>query len=215
MESPGEARRRLIAQNVPWTCTAEDIKSLFERHGTVVDTELSMYNRSRNRGLAFITMASEEEAIAALNNLNSYDLDGRVIKVEFARSLKKNPSTATAVPVQKYIVFVGNLAWRVKSQDLRELFNTSGNVLSADVIFQTKPRRPAGYGFVSFSSKEAAEAAIASFNGKRLMGRPIRLVLKENRTDDAEGKSNESEQFDVASSEITAGEGLSEQVLQM
>lgn len=34
--------------------------------------QLSMYNRERNRGLAFITMASEEEAITALNSLNTY-----------------------------------------------------------------------------------------------------------------------------------------------
>jgi len=30
-----------------------------------------MYNASKNRGLAFVTMGSEEEASAALNNLNS------------------------------------------------------------------------------------------------------------------------------------------------
>jgi len=31
-----------------------------------------MYNKTRNRGLAFITMSSEEEATVALNNPNSY-----------------------------------------------------------------------------------------------------------------------------------------------
>lgn len=31
-----------------------------------------MYNKTRNRGLAFVEMASEEEALAALNSLESY-----------------------------------------------------------------------------------------------------------------------------------------------
>lgn len=85
--------------------------------------------------------------------------------MEFARSLKKDSSVAT-IPVPKFNVFVGNLAWRVRSRDLRELFNASGNVLSAEVVFQSNPRRSAGYGFVSFASKEEAEAAIATYNGK-------------------------------------------------
>lgn len=88
-----------------------------------------------------------------------------MIKVEFARSVKKTPVMA-AEPVPKYNVFVGNLARRVRSQDLREFFSGSKNVLSAKIIYYTNPRRPAGYGFISFSSKEDAEAAIATYNGK-------------------------------------------------
>ncbi|XP_042438325.1 29 kDa ribonucleoprotein B, chloroplastic-like isoform X2 [Zingiber officinale] len=164
-ETSEASRTRLIAQNIPWASTDDDIKALFAKHGTVLDIELSMYNGSRNRGLAFVTMASENEAVAALNHLNSYDLDGRVIKVEFARSVKKTPVTE-AEPVPKYNVFVGNLSRRVRSQDLREFFSGSGNVLSAKLIYHTNPRRPAGYGFISFSSKEDAEAAIATYNGK-------------------------------------------------
>jgi RNA recognition motif-containing protein len=39
-EAEGLSRSRLIAQNVPWTCTAEDIRALFEEHGTVLDVEV-------------------------------------------------------------------------------------------------------------------------------------------------------------------------------
>ncbi|THU47264.1 hypothetical protein C4D60_Mb09t13670 [Musa balbisiana] len=202
-ESSGAARTRLIAQNVPWTCTADDIRTLFSKHGTVVDVELSMYNSSRNRGLAFVTMASEEQALAALGHLHSYDLDGRVIKVEFARSVKKAPVVA-AGPVPKYNVFVGNLTWRVRSRDLRELFNGSGNILSAEVIFQSNPRRSAGYGFVSFASKEEAEAAITTLNGRKLMGRRIRLVLGKDQAVDAENKVDTYEQSDEISDEVDA-----------
>lgn len=34
--------------------------------------KLSMHNKTRNRGLAFVTMETEEEALNALNNLNSF-----------------------------------------------------------------------------------------------------------------------------------------------
>ncbi|KAB2628871.1 28 kDa ribonucleoprotein [Pyrus ussuriensis x Pyrus communis] len=62
---------RLLAQNVPWHCTPEDVRTVFEKYGTVVDVELAMYDKTRNRGLAFVTMGSPEEARTALDNLES------------------------------------------------------------------------------------------------------------------------------------------------
>lgn len=89
--------------------------------------------------------------------------------MDFARPRKKQPKQPVVVsdPMKKYIVFVGNLTWRVRNRHLRELFASAPGVISAEVIFHTTtPRRSAGYAFVSFSSKETAEAAISAFNGK-------------------------------------------------
>ncbi|KAL5982317.1 hypothetical protein ACLOJK_016388 [Asimina triloba] len=171
-------RKRLIAQNLPWTCTSDDIRALFEKQGTVVDVQLWMYNKTKNKGLAFVEMATEEEAHTAISNLDSSEMEDRVIKVELARATKKQRPAETTEPVKKYNVFVGNLAWSVRSRDLREFFGgDNSNTVGGQVLFQSKPRRPAGYGFVSYLSKEEANAAIAAFNGKKLMGRPVRLGL--------------------------------------
>ncbi|TVU05490.1 hypothetical protein EJB05_48656 [Eragrostis curvula] len=188
---PVGPRTRLVAQNIPWDYTADDMRALFEKHGSVVNVELSMYSSSKNRGLAFVTMGSEEEALEALNNLNSTILNERTIKVDFARPRKKLRKQPVAAfdPTTKHILFVGNLTWRVRSLHLRELFASTPGFVSAEVIFQTTtPRRSAGYAFVSFSSKEAAEAAISTFNGQKLMGRPINVTFK----DDSNAKRNKS-----------------------
>ncbi|GJN15919.1 hypothetical protein PR202_gb02866 [Eleusine coracana subsp. coracana] len=93
---PVGPRTRLVAQNIPWDCTADDMRALFEKHGTVVDVELSMYNSSKNRGLAFVTMGSEEEALLAHSNLHSTKLMGRPINVMFKDdNAKKNKSSVT------------------------------------------------------------------------------------------------------------------------
>ncbi|KAF8411409.1 hypothetical protein HHK36_003958 [Tetracentron sinense] len=215
IESPGleseseSSRTRLIAQNIPWTCTPEDIRTLFEKYGTVSDVELSMHNKIKNRGLAFIDMGSEEEALSALTNLESYELEGRAIKVNYAKTLKKRPS-ARPEPVTKHNVFVGNLSWRARSKDLREFFSSgSGKVRSAEVIFQSNPRRSTGYGFVSFSSKEDADAAVSAFNGKKFMGRPIRLGLSKKSVG---GESEESTQSEETSNEVNGDGGLPDKV---
>lgn len=144
-------------------------------------------------------MGSEEEALSALKNLNLSTLNDRTIKVDFAKPKKKQPAVPSA-PVEKNVVFVGNLTWRVRSRHLRELFASTPGVQSVEVIFHTTtPRRSAGYGFVSFSSKEEAEAAISTFNGKELMGRSINVMFKEDTpkknksSDSEEGKLEEAE----------------------
>lgn len=100
------------------------------------------------------------------------EFDGRVIKVDFARSVKRKPSPPPPKKdiVKGNILFAGNLTWGVKASDVREFFGASNDqIVSVEIIYQNKPRRPAGYGFVSFISKEAAEAAITAFNGKVLV----------------------------------------------
>ncbi|XP_061371751.1 RNA-binding protein CP31B, chloroplastic [Gastrolobium bilobum] len=171
------SRTRLLALNVPWTSTPEDIRSLFERHGKVLQVELSMYNKSRNRGLAFVEMGSPEEALAALNSLESYEFEGRIIKLNYAHIKKKK----TPPPVQRkpvtFNLFVANFSYEVRSNDLKEFFDSgSGRVVSAEVIFHENPRRSSGYGFVSFKSKKEADAALSEFEGKIFMGRPIRVA---------------------------------------
>ncbi|XP_051207822.1 RNA-binding protein CP33, chloroplastic [Lolium perenne] len=200
-EEPTGPKTRLIAMNIPWDFTPDDMRALFEKQGTVVDVELSMYSSKKNRGLAFITMGSEEEAISALNNLNLSTLNDRTIKVDFAKPKKKQPIVPSA-PVEKNVVFVGNLMWRVRSRHLRELFASTPGVQSVEVIFHTTtPRRSAGYAFVSFSSKEEAEAAIATFNGQELMGRAINVMFKEDTAKKSKSSASEEEKLEVESSE--------------
>ncbi|KAH1125100.1 hypothetical protein GYH30_014629 [Glycine max] len=171
------SRTRLLAQNVPWTSTPEDIRTLFEKHGKVLEVELSMYKKNRNRGLAFVEMGSPEEALEALNNLESYEFEGRVIKVNYARPKKEKTAPPPVKPkVVTFNLFVANLSYEASSKDLKEFFDLgTGRVVSAEVVYRDNPRRPSGYGFVSFKSKKEAEAALAEFQGKVFMGRPIRV----------------------------------------
>lgn len=172
-------RNRLIAQNVPWNCTTEDVRALFEKHGTVIDVELSMHNKTRNRGLAFVTMGSPEDALTALNNLESYEFEGRTLKINYARARKKkSPHSRPAQPKPlTFNLFVANLPFEARSKDLREFFGSgSSTVVSAHVIFHENPRKSSGYGFVAFKTKRDADEALSAFQGKILMGRPIRVA---------------------------------------
>ena len=62
-------------------------------------------------------------------------------------------------------VYVGNLAWIVTSESLKEAFNTKGNVLGAKVIQDRETGRSRGFGFVYYSSEAEVEAALSEMNG--------------------------------------------------
>ena len=72
-------------------------------------------------------------------------------------------------------LYVGNLSYDVNENDLKDLFSSKGEVLSARVISDYQSGRSKGFGFVEMSSKEESEEAISAFNGYELKGRPMRV----------------------------------------
>jgi RNA recognition motif-containing protein len=89
---------------------------------------------------------------------------GRTIKVEFSKSFRKPaPPPSPDTIVARYKLYVSNLAWKARSSDMKEFFSQY-NPVSANVVFDDK--KSAGYGFVSFGTKEEAETALSELDGK-------------------------------------------------
>ncbi len=70
-------------------------------------------------------------------------------------------------------LFVGNLPWSVNNDSLRDLFSQVGEVVEAMVITDRMSGRSKGFGFVTFATEEAAQAAIQQMNEKEIEGRKI------------------------------------------
>ncbi|MQL71859.1 hypothetical protein Taro_004229 [Colocasia esculenta] len=177
-----DKRRKLYVVNIPWDFTAPEMRELFGQCGTVKDVEIIKQKNGKSRGLAFITMSSPEEARAVIEKFDSYELKERIIRVEFAKNLKKpSPRPAGASLETRNKIYVSNLAWKARSNNLREFFSENFKPVSARVVFDTPSGRAAGYGFVSFATKEEVDAAISELDGKELMGRPVRLKVSERK----------------------------------
>jgi len=72
-------------------------------------------------------------------------------------------------------VYVGNLPWSVDDEKLRELFSSYGDIEESTVIKDKFSGRSKGFGFVTFSSDEAAQKAIAEMNNKEIEGRQLKV----------------------------------------
>ncbi len=75
-------------------------------------------------------------------------------------------------------LYVGNLSFRVTSEDLQEYFGAAGAVESANVVHDRETGRSRGFGFVEMASEDGA-TAISQFNGQEYDGR--NMVVNEAR----------------------------------
>ncbi len=80
-------------------------------------------------------------------------------------------------------IYVGNLAYGITDDDLREAFSAFGEVSRASVIMDRDTGRSKGFGFVEMPDNAQAEAAINGLNEKDLSGRPIRVNEAKPRED--------------------------------
>lgn len=76
-------------------------------------------------------------------------------------------------------LYVGNLAYSIRDNDLEQAFSQFGTVTSAKVMMERDTGRSKGFGFVEMGSDAEAQAAINGMNGQPLSGRSV--VVNEAR----------------------------------
>jgi len=78
-------------------------------------------------------------------------------------------------------IYVGNLPFTAREEELREMFSAYGTPSAVTVVVDRMSGRSRGFGFVEFEDAEQAKAAIAALNGRELGGRT--LTVNEARSD--------------------------------
>ena len=70
-------------------------------------------------------------------------------------------------------IYVGNLAYETREDELREAFEVHGEVQEVTVVRDRETGRSRGFGFVEMPTSAEAEAAISNLNGKEMGGRTL------------------------------------------
>ena len=73
-------------------------------------------------------------------------------------------------------IYVGNLSYDTKEDELKELFAQAGTVASVALIKDRDTGQSKGFAFVEMSNQSEAEKAIQMFNGYTLGNRPLKAV---------------------------------------
>lgn len=83
---------KLFVGSLAWATTDDSLKDFFAAAGTVVSASVIMDRETnRSKGFGFVEMSSDEEAKAAVDQLNGKELDGRAVVVSEARPREDRP----------------------------------------------------------------------------------------------------------------------------
>lgn len=70
-------------------------------------------------------------------------------------------------------IYVSNIPFKLRDEDLRSLFEVYGEVSSARILKDRETRRSRGFGFVEMPDDAAAKQAIDGLNGRDVDGRAM------------------------------------------
>jgi cold-inducible RNA-binding protein len=84
-------------------------------------------------------------------------------------------------------IFVGNLSFNTGEDELRQAFESYGQVDRVSIMTDRDTGRSRGFGFVEMNSSEDGEKAIAALNGSQLGGRTINVNEARPKTERSGG----------------------------
>eukprot|EP00501_MAST-03F_sp_TOSAG23-6_P001666 GSMAST32.ASY1.ANO1.1735.1 assembled CDS len=168
--------------NLDWSVEWQDLKDHMRAAGDVVRADVFKFRDGRSTGGGVVEYSNGGDAYDAIKLLNNTMLNDRPILVRENREENSRTYVSSNATVGTS-VYVGNLAWSVTWQDLKDHMRAAGDVVRADV-FMYEDGRSTGGGVVEFSNGGDALAAIKLLDNTMLNDRSIHV--RENR----EGISN-------------------------
>lgn len=171
--------------NLDERVTDQLVWELMLQAGRIVNVHLPKDRVTQtHQGFGFVEFVSEEDADYAAKIMNQIRLWGKPIRVNKASADKQKTLDVGAE------LFVGNLDPMVDERVLFETFSRFGSLTSAPKVCAVLPNRcfkllitsqvarddanlSKGYGFVSFTTFEASDDAIANMHGQYLMNKEI------------------------------------------
>lgn len=138
----------LIVLNLPWKTGEDDLKKYFEEFGDVLMVQLKKKpNSDESRGYAFIRFVEKEVEEKVL--LQRHLIDGRWCDIRIPD--KKQDELGRREDKNQCKIFVGRVTENLTSDDLKEHFETFGQVTH---LYLPKPHR--GFAFVQFCDSRVA-----------------------------------------------------------
>ncbi|NXW84736.1 RBM34 protein, partial [Alopecoenas beccarii] len=177
-------RRTVFVGNLPVSCTAQELKSLFKEYGQIksirfrslvpaeetLSKKLAAIKHKVHPNVkfvnAYVVFKEECDAIKALNENGTEIARGFHIRVDIA---SKNSSHDN-----KRSVFLGNLSYDISNDAVREHFAVCGGVVAVRIVRDRKTGLGKGFGYVLFENTDAVHLAL-KLNDSVLMGRKIRV----------------------------------------
>ncbi|KAG8384033.1 hypothetical protein BUALT_Bualt04G0076400 [Buddleja alternifolia] len=184
--------------NLETKVSEELLWELFVQAGPVVNVYVPKDRvTNAHQGYGFVEFRSEEDADYAIKVLNMIKLYGKAIRVNKASQDKKSVDVGANL-------FIGNLDPDVDEKLLYDTFTAFGVIVTNPKIMRDpETGNSRGFGFISYDSFEASDAAIETMNGQYLCNRQITVSYAYKKDTKGERHGTPAERVLAASNPTT------------
>lgn len=203
--------------NLPFSVTWQTLKDLMRSVGSVVRADVMTNKWGKSRGFGTVVFETPDEAAAAVEKFQGYQMEGRAIDIRPGRDQAPKPVLKNSDLTEGVVgngevgpaIYAANLPYITSQTDLFELFETIGRVVRAEIQYNAKGR-PSGNAVVEFESAELATLAIQNLHGYNYGGRDLHIsyARKPNQTSNHNG--TQAEAHPETQPEATASEPVQE-----
>ncbi|KAL2801199.1 hypothetical protein BJX66DRAFT_4566 [Aspergillus keveii] len=163
----------LFVTNFPPTADEKYIQNLFSSHGEIVDIRFPSLKYNTHRRFCYVQFKTSAGAHSATKLDGSTVGNGLHLVAKISDPTRKQDRNGPIYEGRE--IHVSNVDWKANEQDLQELFERFGTVELVRI-----PRKvdggSKGFGYVVFSSKEEANAALA-LHEQEFRSRPLQVRL--------------------------------------
>lgn len=156
-----------------------DTKSMYDTFslfGTILSCKIATDEEGQSRGYGFIHFETEDSAQQAIERVNGMLLDGKKVFVGKFQSRGARMRELGDSGRRFTNVFVKNFGEEFDDDKLADLFKKFGEITSSAVMKDNEGKSK-GFGFVAFTTAEAAEAAVEDMNEYELPGSKNKLTV--------------------------------------
>ncbi|KAI3883107.1 hypothetical protein MKX03_012507 [Papaver bracteatum] len=180
----------LYVKNLDLDVTEELLTEKFSKYGKITHLAIMKDGNSKSKGFGFVNFDSHDEAKKAMEATNGMQIGSKVLyvgraqkKAERAKILHDQFEERRKEQVQKFKgsnVYVKNIDESVNDEELRSIFSKCGTITSAKIMLDEKGIRK-GFGFVCFTTIEAAYQAVNGLHGYMLHRKPLYVAFAQKK----------------------------------
>ncbi|XP_059152902.1 uncharacterized protein LOC131938764 isoform X2 [Physella acuta] len=173
---------KIFVGGLSWDTDKDALQSYFSQYGEVTDcVVMNNPQTGKSRGFGFVTF-KDPSAVDVILATSKHTIDGRNVDAK-ACSARGSAGSAgkgtgrgggggSGYTGRTTKIFVGGLPNDANNDNLKSYFSRFGEVVDVVIMYDEEKTRPRGFGFLTFDSEDAVEAAVKEhfmdFNGKKI-----------------------------------------------
>jgi len=185
-KNPDDVYTNVYVKNIDESVTQEEFQKHFEQFGQITSAKLMYTDQSVKTRFGFVNYMTHEEAVKCVEKTNGTEFHGKTLyagraqsRTERAEELRKKREES-ANKYQGQNLYIKNIDDSVDEEKLRKAFAEFGTITSVKIMTNDKGVSK-GFGFVCYSKREEAQAALAKMNNQMLENKPLYVALAQRK----------------------------------